>query len=102
MMVWEYFTHFHKSALCYTDVHVYRATSQNWIKMLVTCQFHWLGKLSLIFWHDPVLFLDYSTLKMHMWQFDSRFSKAFNIVLKESSRGANAKYDVLVIMALKI
>ena len=28
MMVWEYFTHFHKSALCYTDVHVYRATSQ--------------------------------------------------------------------------
>ena len=27
MMVWEYFTHFHKSALCYTDVHVYRATS---------------------------------------------------------------------------
>ena len=26
-MVWEYFTHFHKSALCYTDVHVYRATS---------------------------------------------------------------------------
>ena len=37
-----------------------------------------------------------------MWQFDSRFSKAFNIVLKESSRGANAKYDVLVIMALKI
>ena len=31
---------------------------------------------------------------MHMWQFDSRFSKAFN-VLKESSRGANAKYDVL-------
>ena len=29
MMVWEYFTHFHKSALCYTDVHVYRATSQN-------------------------------------------------------------------------
>ena len=38
---------------------------------------------------------------MHMWQFDSRFSKAFN-VLKESSRGANAKYDVFVIMALKI
>ena len=29
MMVWEYFTHFHKSALCYTDVHVYRATSLN-------------------------------------------------------------------------
>ena len=27
MMVWEYFTHFHKSAQCYTDVHVYRATS---------------------------------------------------------------------------
>ena len=27
MMVWEYFTHFHKSALCYTGVHVYRATS---------------------------------------------------------------------------
>ena len=27
MMVWDYFTHFHKSALCYTDVHVYRATS---------------------------------------------------------------------------
>ena len=29
MMVWEYFTHFHKSPLCYTDVHVYRATSQS-------------------------------------------------------------------------
>ena len=27
MMVWEYFTQFYKSALCYTDVHVYRATS---------------------------------------------------------------------------
>ena len=27
MMDWEYFTHFHKSTLCYTDVHVYRATS---------------------------------------------------------------------------
>ena len=36
-----------------------------------------------------------------MWQFDSRFSKAFN-VLKENSRGANAKYGVFVIMALKI
>ena len=36
-----------------------------------------------------------------MWQFDSRFSKAFN-VLKESSRGANANYGVFVIMALKI
>ena len=36
-----------------------------------------------------------------MWQFDSLFSKAFN-VLKESSGGANAKYDVFVIMALKI
>ena len=50
---------------------------------------------------DPVLVLDYSTLKMHTWQFDSRFSKAFN-VLKENSRGANAKYGVFVIMALKI
>ena len=27
MMVWEYFTHYHKSALCYTGVHVYPATS---------------------------------------------------------------------------
>ena len=27
MMVWEYFTHFHKHALCYTGVHVYHATS---------------------------------------------------------------------------
>ena len=26
-MVWEYFSDFYKSALCYTDVHVYRATS---------------------------------------------------------------------------
>ena len=31
-MVWEYFTHFHKSALCYNDVHVYCATSQEKIK----------------------------------------------------------------------
>ena len=36
-----------------------------------------------------------------MWQFDSRFSKAFN-VLKENSRGANAKYGVFVIVTLKI
>ena len=28
MMNWGYFTHFHESALCYTDVHVYHATSQ--------------------------------------------------------------------------
>ena len=33
MMVWEYFTHFHKSALCYTDVHVHRATSLDKIQL---------------------------------------------------------------------
>lgn len=26
-MILGYFIHFHESALCYTDVHVYRATS---------------------------------------------------------------------------
>ena len=35
MMVWEYFTHFHKSALCYTDVHVYRATSHIWLPISI-------------------------------------------------------------------
>ena len=27
MVILGYFTHFHESALCYTDVHVYRTTS---------------------------------------------------------------------------
>ena len=40
MMVWEYFTHFHKSALCYTDVHVYRATSLRVNYQKQSCEIH--------------------------------------------------------------
>ena len=48
MVIWGYFTHFHESALCYTDVHVYRATSLYSIPNVDAAP-QFLQELSLLF-----------------------------------------------------
>ena len=44
MVILGYFTHFHESALCYTDVHVYHATSLKANKLSLN-----LSKINFVF-----------------------------------------------------
>ena len=75
-MVWEYFSHFHKSALCYTDVHVYRATS------------HYLHALSRYVMVMTTGNFDKTILRLHIpgasinWQLTAAYRTSFFDLLR--------------------